>query len=581
MAFSHNWASVMQRAQPLIQEILEQVRSQEAFHDKSFDPLNIKPAYMSLWKTWADNPLQLVDWGVEYWQQFMTLCHNSALKFMGKDAADIIEPEKGDKRFKDPAWQQSAVFDFLKQSYLLTASAVQRAVHETSFTDPHEKAKVEFYTKQFVDAFSPSNFFMTNPEVLRTTLETGGENIINGLKNLLEDLQRGKGKLKISKTDYAAFKIGENLALTKGNVIYRNDMMELIEYAPQTESVYSVPLLICPPWINKYYILDLRPQNSFINWAVQQGYRVFVISWVNPGPKHANKNFSDYMDDGLLKAAETITKHTGTEKMNVVGYCIGGTLLTLTLAYLAAAKKESPFISATFLTTLIDFKNAGDLALFTDEAQIQWLEQQMQETGILDSNVLQTTFSMLRANDLVWSYIVNNYMLGREPFPFDILYWNDDSTNMPAAMHSYYLRNMYLRNFLAQHKKLCVKGELLDVTDINIPAYFLSTKEDHIAPWRATFNGAHLLGGDDVQFTLAASGHVAGVVNPPTSGKYGYWKNPAKEQKPDKWLEEAKYHEGSWWTDWTDWLKGFSGKKETPQEGSLKPLCKAPGTYVR
>jgi polyhydroxyalkanoate synthase len=427
---------------------------------------------------------------------------------------------------------------------------------------------------------APTNFALTNPEVLRTTIESGGENLLKGLSNLLDDLERGKGKLAIKMTDMEAFKVGENIAVTPGKVIFQTDLMQLLQYSPTTETVARRPLLIIPPWINKFYILDLRERNSFIKWAVGEGHTVFVVSWVNPDERLAEKTFDDYMLEGPLAALDAIEKATGEKEVNVVGYCLGGTLLACTLAYMAT-KKDERFVSATFLTTMVDFVEAGELSVFIDEEQLAALEERMQVKGFLEGRDMATTFNMLRANDLIWSFVVNNYLLGKDPFPFDLLYWNADSTRMPAAMHSFYLRQMYQENKLSKGE-ITLLDTRIDLAKIKQPVFILSTREDHIAPWKSTYVATQLYKAP-TKFCLSASGHIAGVVNPPAAGKYCYWTNDKLPKSPDAWLEGATQRAGSWWTEWQNWVKAFAGGKRParrPGDGKLKPIEDAPGSYV-
>ncbi len=420
---------------------------------------------------------------------------------------------------------------------------------------------------------------MTNPEVLKATLDSNGENLVKGLQNLLKDLERGKGNLRVSMTDQQAFKVGKNLAVTKGKVVFKNDLMELIQYAPTTKQVFKTPLLIMPAWINKYYILDLQPENSVVKWMVDQGYTVFIVSWVNPDAKLGQKTFDDYLKDGPLAAMEAIEKLTGEKQINLGGYCLGGTLAAITLAWLAAKKQESRVKSVTFLTTMVDFTEAGELDVFIDEEQIKNLENKMSETGYLEGSEMANTFNMLRANDLIWSFVVNNYLLGKDPFPFDLLYWNADSTRMPAAMHSYYLRNMYQKNLLAKPGALTIGGVAIDLSKIKTPAYIISTRDDHIAPWKSTYAATQIYKGP-VRFVLAASGHIAGVVNPPGKNKYCYWLNEKRPAKPDTWFDNAKEIPGSWWPDWQKWVKAHAGTK-IPARKIKKALADAPGSYVK
>jgi polyhydroxyalkanoate synthase len=528
------------------------------------------------------DPAKLLQSQLNLWQAHMDLWQSATRRMLGEDTPPAATPAPDDRRFKDAAWQENQLFDFIKQSYLLTARWLQQTVRNVDGLDDKTSKKVDFYTRQFVDAMAPSNFVLTNPEVLRTTVESGGENLLKGLEHLLEDLERGKGKLSIRMTDLDAFRIGENIALTPGKVIYQNDLMQLLQYTPTTPKVYRRPLLIMPPWINKYYILDLREKNSFIRWAVAQGFTVFVISWVNPDEKLAAKSFEDYMLEGPLAALDAIEQATGEPDANVIGYCLGGTLLGATLAYMAA-KNDKRVASATFFTTLVDFKEPGELGVFIDEEQLASLESRMSEKGYLEGSAMASTFNMLRANDLIWSFVVNNYLLGKDPFPFDLLYWNSDSTRMPAAMHSFYLRRMYQENKLVEPGGIALKGVPLDLRRVKTPTYILSTREDHIAPWIATYSATQLYRGP-VRFVLAASGHVAGVVNPPDANKYGYWTNDELPADPQAWLADAKQSPGSWWVDWAAWAAKHSGPKvpaRQPGDGKLKPIEDAPGSYVK
>jgi polyhydroxyalkanoate synthase len=433
--------------------------------------------------------------------------------------------------------------------------------------DKKTAQKVDFYARQFTDAMSPSNFLLTNPEVLRKTAETGGENLLKGLNNLLTDLERGKGQLRIKMTDSEAFNVGENIGVTPGKVVYQNDLMQLIQYAPTTETVLKRPLLIAPPWINKFYILDLRPKNSLVRWAVSQGHTVFVISWVNPDEHLSDKGFDDYMKEGYLAALDAIEQATGEREVNAIGYCLGGTLLASTLAYMAA-KGDDRIKTATFFVTMMDFQEAGELGVFIDEEQLQSLEEKMNRRGYLEGSEMATTFNMLRANDLI---------------SFDLLYWNADSTRMPARMHSFYLRKMYQENLLAQPNGIELDGVPIDLRKVTTPAYFLSTREDHIAPWKSTYRGTQLLGGPK-RFVLAASGHIAGVVNPPDGGKYGHWISKDVPPDPETWLEGATEMAGSWWPDWQRWILQHDKEQvpaRHPGDGKLQVLEDAPGSYVK
>src|SRR5690606_32102184 len=427
-------------------------------------------------------------------------------RFLGRETQPLVQPEKGDKRFKDPAWQENAIFDFLKQSYLLTARWMQNTVQDVEGVDPKVAKKVDFYTRQFIDALSPSNFLLTNPEVLRATVESKGENLVKGLQNLLEDLERGKGKLNIRMVDDKAFTVGGNIAVTPGKVIYQNDLMQLIQYEPATKEVYKRPLYIVPPWINKYYILDLKPENSFIKWMTEKGYTVFVVSWNQPDETLADKTFEDYMQEGIYDGLDAVKQATGEDEVTAIGYCIGGTLMAATLARMAA-QKDNRIKAVTFFAAQVDFSEAGELTVFTDEDTLKYLDSLMEEKGYLDGGEMATTFNMLRANDLIWSFVVNNYLLGKEPFPFDLLYWNSDCTRMPAKMHGFYLRNMYQKNLLSKPGALELGGVKLDLGKIKIPVYLQASREDHIAPYRSVYKATQLFGGP-VRFVMAGSGHI-------------------------------------------------------------------------
>ncbi|MGQ0526653.1 MAG: class I poly(R)-hydroxyalkanoic acid synthase [Alphaproteobacteria bacterium] len=516
----------------------------------------------------------------EYWGKWFELAQESTRRFLGEDATlNIIQPLPGDRRFKNEAWQESALFDFIKQSYLLTCRYMDETIRNTQGLEKNKKEKLAFYTRLFADAMSPSNFVMTNPEVLQKTLETGGQNLVKGLQNLMSDLERGRGQFKVSTTNYDAFELGKNLAVTPGKIVYQNDLIQLIQYEPCTEQVFKTPLLIIPPWINKYYILDLKPENSLVKWACEQGHTVFVVSWVNPDIKLAQKRFESYMDEGALQPLEKIAEITGEKQCNIIGYCLGGTLLSITLAWLHSRSEQGRVASATLLTTLTDFENAGEMKIFMDESQLALMDREMSEKGVLAAKNLQRTFSLLRANDLIWSFVVNNYLMGQEPFPFDLLYWNDDATNMPAAMHSFYLRKFYGENLLIKKDIVTMLGTGIDITRIKTPSYFLSTREDHIAPWRATYATTQLFSGP-VQFTLAASGHIAGVINHPGKKKYSYWTNDETPASPDEWFKGAAQQEGSWWPHWQTWIEDFTdGKVAARKIESF--LENAPGSYVK
>ncbi len=577
-AVGRSMADIAERSQRIVQEWLKR----QDLSKPDMGPVNIGRAFLEMTARMMTNPAGVMQAQMGFWQDYMTLWQNTARRMMGGETAEPVIESPGDRRFKDDAWKENEVFDFIKQSYLLSARFVQDTVARVDGMDPKTAQKVDFYSRQFVDAMSPSNFLLTNPEVLRKTAETGGDNLLKGLNNLLGDLERGKGQLRIKMTDMDAFKVGDNIGVSPGKVVYRNELMELIQYDPTTEKVLKRPLVIAPPWINKFYILDLRPRNSFVRWAVSQGHTVFVISWVNPDETLAEKNFEDYMTSGYLAALDAIELATGEREVNAIGYCLGGTLLASTLAYMAA-KGDDRIKTATFFVTMMDFREAGELGVFIDEEQLSALEDKMNKRGYLEGSEMATTFNMLRANDLIWSFVVNNYLMGNDPFPFDLLYWNADSTRMPARMHSFYLRKMYQENLLATPGGITLAGTPIDLGRVKTPAYFLSTREDHIAPWKSTYRGTQLLGGTK-RFVLAASGHIAGVVNPPDSGKYNHWVNEALPADPDAWLSDAAEMAGSWWPDWHRWILAHDKKQvaaRVPGTGKLPALEDAPGSYVQ
>jgi polyhydroxyalkanoate synthase len=494
-------------------------------------------------------------------------------------ARDTDAPK--DKRFRHPEWSENAIFGFVKDSYLVAADAILSAVRDVKGMDQATARKVDFYTRQFVDAISPSNFIATNPEVLTATLESGGQNLLRGLENLLDDLERGDGRLAITMTDMKAFRLGENIATTPGKIIYQNELMQLIQYQPSTNEVRKRPLLIVPPWINKFYVLDLQPKNSFIKWAVDQGHTVFVISWVNPDEKLAGKSFEDYMLEGPLAALDAIEVATGERRVNAIGYCLGGTLLASTAAHLAA-KGDDRIASATYFVTLVDFTEVGDMAVFIDEEQLASLERRMRQRGYLEAQDMATSFNMLRANDLIWSFVVNNYLLGKEQLPFDLLFWNSDSTRMPPGMHSFYLRKMYQQNLLAKPGGISLADTPIDLSKITAPSFILATREDHIAPWKSTYAATRLYSGS-IKFVLSASGHMAGVISAPGS-KYGHWCNDNLPPSPDEWFAGATPHRGSWWPVWDEWVTHLDGERfpvREPGGGKLPIIEDAPGSYVR
>ena len=516
---------------------------------------------------------------IDLFNQSLAVWQKTAERMFVPQAPDADKPK--DKRFKHPDWTENAIFSFVKDSYLVAAKSILSTVREIKGMDNAAARKVDFYTRQFVDALSPSNFVATNPEVLTATLESGGQNLLRGLENLLSDLGRGAGRLSITMTDMSAFRLGENIATTSGKIVYQNNLMQLIQYAPSTQAVRRRPLLIVPPWINKFYVLDLKPKNSFIKWAVDQGHTVFVMSWVNPDEKLAEKSFEDYMLEGPVAAVDAIERATGERRVNAIGYCLGGTLLASTAAYLAA-KNDDRLASATYFVTLVDFTDVGDMAVFIDNEQLASLERRMRERGYLEAEDMATSFNMLRANDLIWSFVINNYLLGKEQVPFDLLFWNSDSTRMPAAMHSFYLRKMYQQNLLAKPGGVTLAETPIDLSKIKIPTFILSTREDHIAPWKSTYAATHLYSGP-IKFVMSAAGHMAGVISAPGS-KYGHWTNDNLPASPDEWFSGATSHQGSWWPVWDEWITRLDPDRipaREPGGGKLSIVEDAPGSYVR
>lgn len=554
----------------------------QSYEGMNLDPFNMKQAYSDWWEAVAKNPQKVMEANMAFWQKSLELTQQAMFGFMGADTAPVIETPKSDRRFSHEDWANKPIFDVIKQSYLLTSDWMRKVVASAEGLDEHTSERVKFFTERMLDAMSPTNFALTNPAVIEKIRETKGANLVHGLKNMLEDLEAGKGQLKIRMTDASAFELGKNVAATPGKVVFQNRMFQLLEYTPTTEQVLKRPLLIVPPWINKFYIMDLQPKNSLLKWLVDQGHTVYVISWVNPDETYAETGFEDYITDGVLKALDAIQYDTGESEINAIGYCIGGTLLASSLAYMKATG-DTRIKSATFFTTMLNFANPGELGLFIDDEQIKGLEGKMQETGYLDGSTMAGTFNLLRANDLIWSFYINNYLLGNDPRPFDLLYWNSDSTRMPAKMHSWYLRNLYLNNQLCQPKALNVHGVPLDLTSIDIPACFISAVEDHIAPWQSTYSGARMFGGK-TRFILGGSGHIAGIINPPGANKYNYRVTDELPEDGEAWAKQAAVNAGSWWPEWDRWVRALDNAQvaaRVPGQGKLAAIEDAPGTYVK
>jgi polyhydroxyalkanoate synthase len=579
--FARNMAKVFEQAAQIARNIAESPPNPQRDMEAQVTPIEqVVKTLGAVAQSYAKDPQKLMDAQMRLWASYGELWQSAWRKFLGEDVAPVATPERGDKRFTDKDWQQNTIFDFLKQFYLLSARWAGDLVEEAQGLDDHTRHKARFYVDQIANAVSPSNFALTNPEVLRATLASNGANLIEGMKNLEEDLKAGQGRLRIKQTDLSAFELGKNVATTPGKVVFQNDTFQLIQYASRTEKVFEIPLLIVPPWINKFYILDLNPKKSFVRWATEQGFTVFVMSWVNPDEQHGHKTFADYMRDGFLAAVDAVQKATASEKVNVIGYCVGGSLVAAGLGYMAA-KGDKRVNAVTFFAAQVDFEKAGDLRVFIDKEQIEWAEGRMKDKGYLAGRHLADAFNLLRSNDLIWSYVVNNYMLGKDPMPFDLLYWNSDSTRMPAGVHSQYLRECYLNNRLAQ-AQMTLDGVRIDLKKVKLPIYNLAAREDHIAPLPSVFRLGENFGGE-TRLVVSGSGHIAGVVNPPEAQKYQYWTNDNGGATVEDWLKGATEHKGSWWPDWLAWMAPKSGKKinaRVPGQGKLKAIEDAPGSYV-
>ncbi len=531
---------------------------------------------------WLRDPQRTLELQSSLGKAYLDLWANAVKRMSGEQVDPIAAPDPRDKRFTDPEWSTNQFYDFLKQAYLLTVQWANHLVKDAEGLDPHTRQKADFYVRQIANAIAPSNFVLTNPELMRETVTSNADNLVRGMHMLAEDIEAGHGNLRIRQSDSRKFEVGRNLALTPGKVIFENELIQLIQYAPSTPTVLARPLLIVPPWINKFYILDLTPEKSFVKWCVDQGLTVFVVSWVNPDARLAKKSFEDYMREGPLAALDAIEQATGERAVNAIGYCVGGTLLAATLAHMAD-NRDDRIASATFFAAQVDFTHAGDLMVFVDEEQIAAREREMSERGYLEGKKMANAFNLLRSNDLIWPYVISNYLKGKEPAPFDLLYWNSDATRMPAANHSFYLRNCYLENRLSKGD-MVIGGKRLDLKSVKVPVYNLATREDHIAPAKSVLLGSKFFGGP-VRFVLAGSGHIAGVVNPPDKMKYQYWTGPKPTSANlERWLGKAKEHAGSWWPDWLAWLKKQDASEVPAREpggGVLKPIEDAPGSYVK
>ena len=579
--FGRNMLRLMEQGSKVLSGILDRTDAKSGPYSTAAEMTEATKLFAEIAQFWAADPTRLVETQGALVRDLMQLAGSTAQRFMGASVPPVAEPESGDNRFKDPDWERNPYFDFWKQFYLISTRWLEQVLQMTEGLDERTRQRAEFLLKQISSAFSPSNFPLTNPEVLRETFASSGHNLVQGMANLVHDMQNSGALLNISQTDTSAFEVGRNVATAPGKVIFQNELLQLIQYAPSTDTVHERPLLIVPPWINKFYILDLGPQKSFIRYAVSKGFTVFVVSWVNPDQRLAHKSFEDYMNEGILAATDAAKRETGADQINIIGYCVGGTLLGTTLAYLAA-RGEEPYASATFFAAQVDFTKAGDLLLFIDDAQLKALEEMMAERGYLDGSRMATVFNMLRPKDLIWPYIVNNYMLGKKPFPFDLLFWNQDSTRMSPTNHKFYLREFYQENKLARGQ-LSIGGVKLDLAKVKLPVYELCAKEDHIAPAKSVFIGSKLFGGP-VTYVLAGSGHIAGVINPPTDKlKYQFWTNDKKTATLEAWFESATETKGSWWPHYAQWLARYSGPmvRARVPGAKLGVIEDAPGSYVK
>ena len=548
--------------------------------NKAMQEVNLEDT-TKLFESAANQPAALLKIQADWWQQQLQIWQNVALT---ANTEEIVKAEKGDKRFAHEEWQNDIFFNFIKQSYLLFSKTYLETIESIEGLDEKSKERISFFSRQAINAMSPSNYIATNPELLKLTLEQNGENLLAGLEQLKEDVESSADILKIRMTNNNAFRIGEDIANTQGDVVFQNELFELIQYRPMTEKVNATPLLIVPPFINKYYILDLREKNSMVRWLLEQGHAVFMMSWRNPGKEQRNVEFGDYVTDGVAKAVSAIEDITGQDQINAAGYCIGGTVLASTIAYYAAKRMKKRIKSASFFTTLLDFSQPGEVGAYINDTIINAIEAQNSAKGYMDGRSLSVTFSLLRENSLYWNYYVDNYLKGNSPVDFDLLYWNSDSTNVAADTHNFMLRELYLNNKLVEDKGVKIGGVWIDLNKIKVPSYFISTKEDHIALWQGTYRGALNVGGNKT-FVLGESGHIAGIVNHPAKGKYGFWTNDSLDDSADEWLANAEHTEGSWWTHWDQWLLGFNPDEQVEpfKVGSeqFPVLGPAPGNYVK
>ncbi|MGO2992160.1 MAG: class I poly(R)-hydroxyalkanoic acid synthase [Halomonadaceae bacterium] len=570
--------------QGLMQDLLARIAPSEAADSIQDD---MRKSFEAGAQSLMNNPTLLWQTQTRLLQDQWLLWQQSMRAFSGEQVAPVITPSKSDRRFKDEAWTSDPHYTAIMQQYLLFSQMVEELIERLDGMDSTQKRNLEFYARQLVSAMSPTNFVSTNPEVVRRTLETRGQNLVEGLARLREDLANSAEGINVCMTERDAFDIGENIAVTPGAVVYENELIQLIQYTPTTEKTFKTPLLIVPPWINKYYILDLRQDNSMVKWMVDQGHTVFLISWRNPDSEQRDITWADYMQMGPISAIGAIEQACGEKSVNLVSYCVGGTLTASTVAYLTSTRQGRKVKSVTYMATLQDFRDPGDIGVFLNEGVVKGLEQSMKLKGYLDGRSMAYTFNLLRENDLFWSFYINNYLKGEMPAAFDLLHWNTDGTNLPATTHAWYLRHMYLENRLVQPGGIELDGVKIDLRKVSTPSYFVSTKEDHIAKWNSTYYGA-LLPKGPVTFVLGGSGHIAGIVNPPQKNKYGYWSNDALPESHEEWLEQATFNEGSWWPHWQAWMtqNGYADSQKMvsarkPGEGKLSVIEPAPGRYVK
>lgn len=571
----------------LSQQITEQ--SMRMKQNPQYTSTSIMMDLMDGWRKMGqmatNHPGNLVEDHLQLLRDQMHLWQNTMQQIIGKKIEPVVVPEKGDKRFSDEEWEDNPAFNFLKQNYLLTTQAMMDAIDGVEGIDEKTRQRLAFFTRQWINAIAPTNFLLTNPEVLRLTIESRGQNLVQGMKQLAEDMGNSADTLNIRMTDQSAFRVGDNIATSKGKVVFENHMMQLIQYEPATDKVKQRPMLLVPPWINKFYIMDLREKNSFIHWAVNQGHSVFVISWANPTPEYKNVGMETYLKDGVLAAMNQIEAITGEKTINITGYCIGGMLTALTLAYLAGKKQENRIASATLWATIIDFTDPGDIGVFIDDKIVTAIDKQNAEKGVFDGRMMGVSFSLLRENSLYWNYYIQNYLKGERPVPFDLLYWNSDCTNVTAALHHFLLRDFYLNNSLRKPNALEIDGVKIDLSKVKTPVYMVATLQDHIAKWKSCYPGTQVFGGEKV-FVLGESGHIAGIMNPPGS-KYGFYTNDNYSADANQWYKDANYVADTWWNHWHDWIKPYEGNEvaarvvgQNHQGKDIATFGDAPGTYV-